>query len=69
VPRLEALRNAWFEAPDLPAQQRIAREMQQVALDEVVYAPLGSYVQLTGMRRNIEDRVVGPPLFWNIRRG
>jgi peptide/nickel transport system substrate-binding protein len=69
VPRLEALRNAWFEAPDLAAQQAIGREIQQVALDEVVYAPMGSYIQLTAMRRNIEDRVVGPPLFWNIRRG
>ena len=69
VPRLEALRNQWFEAPDLPTQQRIAREMQQVALDEVVYIPLGSYIQLTALRRNIEDRLSGPPLFWNIRRG
>jgi peptide/nickel transport system substrate-binding protein len=68
VPRLEELRDAWFEAPDLDAQKRIAREIQQVALDEVVYVPMGSYVQLTAMRRNIEDRVVGPPLFWNIRR-
>lgn len=69
VPRLEALRDQWFEAPDLPAQQRIAREIQQVALDEVVYVPLGSYIQLTALRRNIEDRVVGPPIFWNIKRG
>jgi len=34
-----------------------------------VYVPLGSYVQQTALRRAIEDRVVGPPLFWNIRRG
>lgn len=69
VPRLEELRNAWFEAPDVPAQQRIARELQAVAMDEVVYVPMGSYIQLTALRRNIEDRVVGPPLFWNIKRG
>ena len=69
IPRLEALRDAWFEAPDLEAQKRIAREIQAVALDEVVYVPLGSYLQLTGLRRNLENRVVGPPLFWNIRRG
>jgi peptide/nickel transport system substrate-binding protein len=69
VPRLEALRDAWFQAPDLAEQQRIARDIQQVALDEVVYVPLGSYVQQTALRRAIEDRVVGPPLFWNIRRG
>jgi peptide/nickel transport system substrate-binding protein len=68
VPKVEELRNAWFEAPDLPAQQKIAREVQATALDEVVYVPLGAYLQMTGLRRNLEDRVVGPPLFWNIRR-
>jgi peptide/nickel transport system substrate-binding protein len=69
VPRLEALRDAWFEAPDLAAQQRIAREIQGVALEEVVYVPMGSYVQLTAMRRAVEDRISGPPLFWGMKRG
>ena len=32
MPRLEELRDAWFDADDLPAQQRIAREMQTVAM-------------------------------------
>ncbi|WP_135466222.1 ABC transporter substrate-binding protein [Crenalkalicoccus roseus] len=68
VPRLEELRLEWFGAPDLEAQQRIAREIQRVALDEVVYVPLGSYLSIMAMRRNLEGRVPGPPVFWGIRR-
>jgi hypothetical protein len=37
-------------------------------MDEVIYVPLGSYLQNTGLRRNLEGRVVGPPLFWGIKR-
>ena len=68
VPRLEELRDAWFDAPDPEAQKRIAREIQQVALEEVVYVPLGAYLQMTALRRNIENRISGPPIFWDIRR-
>jgi len=68
VPRLEELRNAWFEAPDLEAQKKIAREMQTVAIDEVVYVPLGAYLSITAMRNNLQNRVSGPPIFWDIKR-
>jgi len=68
VPRLEALRSDWFEAPDLAAQQRIAQEIQRVAMDEVIYVPCGSYLSLTAVRRNLADRVMGPPIFWNLKR-
>jgi peptide/nickel transport system substrate-binding protein len=68
VPKAEELRAAWFEAPDLDAQKKVGRELQQVAMDEVIYVPLGSYLQNTGLRRNLEGRVVGPPLFWGIKR-
>ncbi len=68
IPRLEELRDAWFVAPDLPAQQAIAREMQTVAMDEVPYIPVGSYLSITAHRRNLADRVNGLALFWGIRR-
>jgi peptide/nickel transport system substrate-binding protein len=68
VPRLEALRDEWFGAPDLEAQKRIAREIQRVAMDEVVYVPCGAYLSITALRRNLEGRVLGPPLFWGLRR-
>jgi peptide/nickel transport system substrate-binding protein len=68
VPRLEELRDAWFEAPDLATEQRLAREMQTVAMDELPYIPVGSYMSLTAVRANLADRVSGLALFWGIRR-
>ncbi len=69
IPQLETLRNEWFVAPDLDAQKRIAREMQRVALDEVSYIPLGSYMSMTSLRKDLKDRVQGFAMFWNIKRG
>jgi peptide/nickel transport system substrate-binding protein len=68
VLRLEELRDAWFVAPDLPAQQRIAREIQEVAMDELPYVPVGAYLSITAHRRNLADRVKGLALFWGLRR-
>jgi peptide/nickel transport system substrate-binding protein len=69
VPRLEELRDAWFDAPDLAAQQALAREMQTVGMDELPYIPLGSYKSMTALRANLTGRVAGLALYWGIRRG
>jgi peptide/nickel transport system substrate-binding protein len=68
IPRLEELRDQWFEAPDLGAQQEAAREMQRVAFEEVPYVPAGQYFQPTAYRRNLTGVLKGAPLFWNVRR-
>jgi peptide/nickel transport system substrate-binding protein len=68
IPKLEELRDAWFVAPDLDAQKRIAREMQTVAMDELPFVPVGAYLSITAHRRNLADRVKGLALFWNLRR-
>jgi len=68
IPRLEELRDAWFEASDLATEQRLAREMQTVAMDELPYVPVGSYLSMTAIRRNLTGRVPGLALFWNLRR-
>jgi peptide/nickel transport system substrate-binding protein len=68
MPRLEELRDAWFEAPDLEAQKRIARDIQRTTLDELPYIPVGSYTSLTSLRRDLQGRVPGFALFWNLRR-
>ncbi|NKC33299.1 ABC transporter substrate-binding protein [Falsiroseomonas selenitidurans] len=68
IPKLEELRDAWFEAPDLATEQRLAREMQTVAMDELPYVPVGAYKSLTALRSNLVDRVSGLALFWGIRR-
>ncbi len=68
APRLEELRDAWFEAPDLAAEQRIAREIQTVAMDELPYIPVGAYMSLTALRSNLTGRVPGLALYYGIRR-
>jgi hypothetical protein len=68
IPALETLRDAWFDAPTLEEQKRIAMEIQRVALDEVSYIPLGSYYGKTALRKNLTGRVPGLMLSWNLRR-
>jgi peptide/nickel transport system substrate-binding protein len=68
IPKLEELRDAWFEAPDPETQKSLAREIQTVAMDEVSYVPLGSYLSIMARSRNLVDRVMGPPIFWSIKR-
>ena len=68
IPRLEQLRDAWFDAPDAAAQKQVGAEMQQVALETVPYIPLGEYIQRTALRRNVTGMVKGIPVFWNIRK-
>jgi peptide/nickel transport system substrate-binding protein len=68
VPRLEKLRNAWFDAEDTAARKAIAAEMQVLAIDEVTYVPVGSYRSYTALRGDLADRVTGLPIYWGIHR-
>jgi ABC-type transport system substrate-binding protein len=68
MPKLEELRDAWFEAPNLDAQKTIAQDIQRVVFDEVPYIPLGAYYSRTALARNLVGRVPGLALFWNLRR-
>jgi peptide/nickel transport system substrate-binding protein len=68
-PRMEDLRSAWFDAPDLAAQQTIGAEMQAHAFDTVPYYPLGFAYQPTAFRKDITDMLDGFVIFWNVRRG
>ncbi len=68
LPRLEELRGEWFEAPDLAAQQRLARQIQAEALREAPFIPLGQYFQATAYRRGISGMLKGLPLFWNVQK-
>ena len=41
MPRMEALRSEWFEAPDLAEQKRICAEIKRQFWTDVPYLPLG----------------------------
>jgi len=66
--RIEQLRDAWFRAPDLLAQQALTREMQLQAFQDVPYIPLGQFFQPTAYQSNLTGVLAGNPVFWNIRR-
>jgi peptide/nickel transport system substrate-binding protein len=68
--RLESLREAWFDAPDVDAQKAIAAQIQLQAFETVPYIPLGQIFQPTAFRSDIKDIVQAAiPLFWGVRRG
>ena len=67
-PKIEELRNAWLEAPDLAAQQGIAAEMQKQAFEDVPYVPLGQNFYPTGFRSDITGIMDGFVIFWNVKR-
>lgn len=69
-PRLEGLRDRWFDAPDEAGQKGIAAEMQRVAFEEVPFIPTGQIFQPTAFRTSLRDMVASPfPVFWGVRKG
>lgn len=66
---IEALRSAWFEAADLPAQQALAAQIQARALEVGAYLPCGQYFQPSAYRTDLTGVLKGLPLFWNVGRG
>ncbi|MBV9860642.1 MAG: ABC transporter substrate-binding protein [Alphaproteobacteria bacterium] len=67
-PPMEALREAWFDAPDLAAQQKICRDMQALFWQDPPYAPLGMFDQPTAFRSYLQDVRDGWPQFYGVRR-
>ncbi len=66
--KIEQLRDEWFTAPDVAAQQRICADIQREAFVDVPYIPMGQYLQPTAYRSNLEGVLPGFALFWNVRR-
>jgi len=66
--KLEELRNAWFLAPDLAAQQAICRDLQAQAMIDVPSIPLGQYQQPTAYRTNVVGVKRGFPTFWGVTK-
>ncbi|MGH7155641.1 MAG: ABC transporter substrate-binding protein, partial [Acetobacteraceae bacterium] len=67
-PRLEELRNAWFDAPNPAAQKAICDDIQRQCMVDVPYWPLGQYTQMTACRTSLTGILNGFATFWNVRR-
>jgi peptide/nickel transport system substrate-binding protein len=68
-PRLEELRNAWLEAPDLATRKTICEAIQLQAFVDLPMIPLGQYFQPTAYRTSLTGVLSGFATFWNVRRG
>ncbi|MSP87435.1 MAG: ABC transporter substrate-binding protein [Alphaproteobacteria bacterium] len=68
-PEMEKMRGAWFDAPDIEAQKKIAADMQKRAYQTVPYIPTAQFILPTAFRKNIEGIIVAPVAFlWNIEK-
>ena len=67
-PVLEALRQAWLDAPDLTTEKRIAVQLQLQFWRDVPYIPMGYWVRSAAHLRNIVDVPWGFPAFYGVRR-
>ncbi len=68
APKIEALRQDWIDAPNLAAQKQLAVKLQQQALRDVPYLPLGQFFPATAYRKDLAGILNGFVLFWNVRR-
>jgi peptide/nickel transport system substrate-binding protein len=67
---LQSLRNAWLDAPDLAAQQKVAADIQRTVFEEVPYIPTGQWFNPSAWRSNISGIVSSAsPVFWNLTKG
>jgi peptide/nickel transport system substrate-binding protein len=68
-PRLERLRDAWFDATSARARARICAEMQTIALHEVPFLPLGRWLGVSALRSGLSGVGVTPyPVFWGVAK-
>jgi peptide/nickel transport system substrate-binding protein len=66
---LEDLRQQWFDAPDLAAQQAVCEQMQRRAFETVPFMPLGQVFLPAAFRKNVTDIVqCSVPLFWAVKK-
>lgn len=66
--RIEELRAAWIDAPDVPAQKRIAADLQRQCWIDVPHIPLGIWYQPMAWQKTITGIPDGFPIFWGARR-
>ncbi len=69
IDEIEALREKWFDAPDLAGRQAIAREIQLLVWRDVPYIPLGNFSPLTAYRAGLTGVQRGGAIFFGVKRG
>lgn len=69
VPKIEELRVKFAMASDKAERKAIAEEIDRMAIDEGLVAPLGQYVYPSAYGAKLSDVPAYPrPVFWNVRK-
>ncbi|HET6307397.1 MAG TPA: ABC transporter substrate-binding protein, partial [Rhodopila sp.] len=68
APKLEALRDQWLHALDLPTQKALAADIQRQAFQDAPAIPLGLYYQPVAYRADLTGIKKGLVLFTGIKR-
>ena len=67
--KLEVMREAWFDAPDLASQKAISEQIQLHYFETMNFMMLGRMQQPMAFRSDIKDVVSASfPVFWGMRR-
>jgi peptide/nickel transport system substrate-binding protein len=68
-PQIEAEIAAWYDATSLDEEKTIVRRLNRLAVDYVVYAPLGVLMRHYAWRKSVSGIVQAPlPLFWGVSK-
>ncbi|WP_346891233.1 ABC transporter substrate-binding protein [uncultured Roseibium sp.] len=68
IPEIEVLRAAWFDARTVEEQAEIGRKIQEIALKQVPFVPLGLFYFPTAYKTNLKGILETMPVFWNVER-
>jgi len=69
-PKMDALREAWFDALDLAAQQQVTGQMQMLGFTEPPYIPIGQYFIPHAYRTGLSGFVrAANTVLWGVRKG
>ena len=68
-PKMEELREAWFNASDPAASKKAAEAVQRHAFEFVPIIPTGQFILPTAYRSNISGLIIAPiNLLWNVEK-
>jgi peptide/nickel transport system substrate-binding protein len=69
-PQIETEIAAWHNATSLDEEKTIARRLNRLAVDHVLYAPLGVRLGHQAWRKNVSGIMPAPgmPLFWGVSK-
>ena len=65
----EELRERWIDTDDEAEQKRLAAQIQEIALTDVLYVPLGHYMLKSAWRSNVTGILrASAPVMWNVAK-